>query len=231
MHQKSHASGIVAFPLHRNGSSATCFHTTWYGSVSPAFGTTCALKSPRLQLLVAAFIADLPALLAPARLNESKRPLLIATGKLPLMPLVDRPHGTPDFGPTERGKAVQLKCLVLCPYTADPRIMAAMPRGRACPFAAGPRTTPSFLPTITRSRPILQGYTQCTRWQERDGGSWTARNGEGGVLARFCLAPPPFSVVSPFECLSSLRVRHAIPPVREPSVQGAFRCRLEPRGV
>jgi hypothetical protein len=147
------------------------------------------------------------------------------------MPLVDRPHDTPDFGPTERGKAVQLKCLVLCPYTADPRIMAAMPRGRACPFAAGPRTTPSFLPTITRSRPILQGYTQCTRWQERDGGSWTARNGEGGVLARFCLAPPPFSVVSPFECLSSLRVRHAIPPVREPSVQGAFRWRLEPRGV
>ena len=38
-------------------------------------------------------------------------------------------------------------------------------------------------------------------------------------------------VVSRFECLSSLRVCPAIPPVREPSVQGAFRCRLEPRGV
>ena len=46
-------------------------------------------------------------------LNESKRPLLIPAGKLPLLPLVDRPHNARDLGPTEQGKAVQLKCLVL----------------------------------------------------------------------------------------------------------------------
>ena len=54
-----------------------------------------------------------PAFPASRRLDKRERPLLLPAGKLPLVPLVDRPHDARDLGRVERGKTVQGKSLVL----------------------------------------------------------------------------------------------------------------------